>query len=174
MFIIINVIITLAGPLDCSLPTPLPLVGSAFYYDIIIHMCVSEIQKYGANPANIQWTVVRGDTATLRIDFLESDEQTHFDTSGWTYKATAYDPSGDFLDPLSVESFSGYITITANPNITKNWGTSFRSVVAELPFDVQVKIPGEIVSSGQEPSRTWTPVIGTICVLGDVTIGGSL
>jgi len=38
-----------------------------------------------------------------------------------------------------------------------------------LPFDLQITIPA---ASG-EPT-VWTPVIGTICVLGDITPGGSL
>ena len=42
-------------------------------------MCTSSIEKYGANPANIQWTVVRGDSATLKIEFLENDESTYLD-----------------------------------------------------------------------------------------------
>jgi hypothetical protein len=42
-------------------------------------------------------------------------------------------------------------------------------VVAELPFDLQITIPTD------GPNDTiWTPVIGTICVLGDITPGGSL
>ena len=41
-------------------------------------------------------------------------------------------------------------------------------VVAELPFDLQVTIS----DAGED--TVWTPVIGTICVLGDVSPGGSL
>ena len=66
-------------------------------------MCAPIIEKFGASPANIQWTVVRGDTATLLVEFLEDDEVTGFDTSDWTYTATAYDPVGDVLDELTVE-----------------------------------------------------------------------
>jgi hypothetical protein len=51
-------------------------------------MCVSTIEKYGATPANIQWTVVRGDSATLKVEFFEDDESTTYDTSDWTYSAT--------------------------------------------------------------------------------------
>jgi len=131
-------------------------------------MCTPELEKLGATPANIQWTVVRGDTATLKVEFFEDDEATYFDTSDWTFAATSYDAAGDFLDELSVTSENGYVIITAPAEITENWGTSFKSVVAELPFDLQVTIDdnGEIT--------TWTPVIGTICVIGDITPGGTL
>ena len=61
-------------------------------------MCVSTIEKYGASPANIQWTVVRGDSATLKVEFFEDDEITKYDTSDWTYSATSYDSNGDVLD----------------------------------------------------------------------------
>jgi len=131
-------------------------------------MCSPTIEKFGATPANIQWTVVRGDTATFRVDFLENDEVTPFDTEDWTYKATAYDKSGDLLDELIVEEYEGYVIVKATADLTANWGSAYRSVVAELPFDLQVKIV-----DGSDIT-IWSPVIGTICVLGDVTPGGSL
>ena len=131
-------------------------------------MCISPIEKYGAKPANVQWSVVRGDTGTLKIEFLNSDEITVFDTSAWTYKATAYDPSGEVLDDIPVEISEGYVTIVAPASLTSYWGTTYRSVVAELPFDLQATIPSE----GED--IVWTPVVGTICVLGNVTPGGSL
>lgn len=124
-------------------------------------MCTPE--KFGADPVNIQWRVVRGDSASLRIEFLEDDEKTYYDTSTWSYKSTSYDQSGDFLDELICTSGSGYVDIKATPEITKNWGTKFLSNVAELPFDLEVTIDDDIV---------WTPVIGTIYVLGDITQGG--
>lgn len=132
-------------------------------------MCTSSIEKYGANPANIQWTVVRGDSATLKIEFLENDEVTYIDNSDWTYLATAYDSSGDFLDDLPVFAGNGYIEIRVPADTTAFWGLNkYKSVVAELPFDIEVIIP-------TEPTEThWTPVIGTICVLGDVSPKGSL
>lgn len=131
-------------------------------------MCSPAIEKFGATPANIQWTVVRGDTATFRVDFLENDESTYFDTSDWSYSATAYDRSGDVLDELEVEVHAGYVIVKALAEVTANWGTAYRSVVAELPFDLQVIIDDE------DGAITWSPVIGTICVLGDVTPGGSI
>jgi hypothetical protein len=125
-------------------------------------MCGPEI--FGADPARIKWNVVRGDTSPLRVEFLEDDEVTYFNTSTWTYKATAYDPQSDFLDELEVTSHNGYVDILAPASITENWGTGFKSVVTELTFDLQVTIDDETV---------WTPVIGTINVLGDVS-GGNL
>lgn len=129
--------------------------------------CSSTIKRYGVNPANIQWNVVRGDTATLRIDFLQSNETTPWVTTGWTYKATAFDSSSELLDDLVITEGSGYVTITAPASTTINWGNQYKSVVAELQFDLEVTIP----QTGED--YVWTPVIGTICVLGDVT-GGSL
>lgn len=131
--------------------------------------CSPQIQKYGADPASVQWKVVRGDTASLEVEFLEIDETTPFDTDGWTYKATSYDATGSVLDDLPVTATTGVATITVDPCITEKWGTAYKTVVAELPFDLQITIP---VASG-EPT-VWTPVIGTICVLGDITPGGSL
>jgi hypothetical protein len=112
---------------------------------------------------------VRGDTASLEVQFLEIDETTPLDTDGWTFKATSYDPSGSVLDDLLVTATTGVATITADPCITEKWGTAYKTVVAELSFDLQINIP---VESGDP--IVWTPIIGTICVLGDITPGGSL
>jgi len=112
---------------------------------------------------------VRGDTASLEVEFLEIDETTPFDTDGWTYKATSYDATGSILDDLPVTATTGVAVITVDPCITEKWGTAYKTVVAELPFDLQITIPAVT----GEPT-VWTPVIGTICVLGDITPGGSL
>jgi hypothetical protein len=123
-------------------------------------MCGPEI--FGANPVKIKWNVVRGDSASLRVEFLENDEQTRFSTSEWTYKANAYDPKGDTIDELEVVSHNGYVDIKATPEITQYWGTGYTTQVAELTFDLEVIID----------EVTWTPVIGTIIVYGDIS--GSL
>ena len=129
---------------------------------------VSDVEKFGANPATIQWNIVRGDTATLVVDFLDDDEVTKWNTNTWSYKATAYDPTGDLLDELLISATTGSVTITAPASMTLSWGTAYKTIVAELPFDLQVQI------SDADEDTIWTPVIGTIRVLGDITPGGSL
>jgi len=126
-----------------------------------MNLCSPEI--FGADPARIKWNIVRGDTSPLRVEFLQDDEVTYFDTSDWTYEATSYDPQSDFLDSLEVIPGEGYVDILAPASITQFWGTGFKSVVTELTFDLQVTIDGETI---------WTPLIGTISVIGDIT--GSL
>ena len=141
------------------------------YYGIINNMCTPATEKLGATPAHVQWTVVRGNSSTLLIQFLEDDEVTSWDISEWTFLATAYDSSGDVLDNLDVIIDGSDVSIFVSANTSKNWGIAYRSVVAELPFDLQVVIP----ASGEETEDTiWTPVLGTICVLGNVTPGASL
>jgi hypothetical protein len=137
--------------------------------------CSPTIKQYGAEPVSIQWKVVRGNTAVLSVDFLEADEDTAWDTAGWTYKATSYDPQGNVLDDLSVVSTGpGSVDIVADSCVTEKWGTGYKSIVAELQFDLQVVIPGVAVTDGVEDDTIWTPIVGTICVIGNVTPGGSL
>lgn len=123
--------------------------------------CSPEI--FGANPAILKWQVVRGDTSSLRVEFFENDEVTPFDISDWDFASTTYDFRGDVLDELEVSTGNGYVDIMASSEITDFWGTGYSVTVAELAFDLQVTIDNSV----------WTPVIGTITVLGDVT-GGSL
>ena len=128
--------------------------------------CSPEI--FGADPVSIQWRVVRGDTGSLRVEFFQPNEIDFYNTEGWVFRATAYDQSGDILDALDCEPGEGFVDIKAYPSVTKNWGLRYTKNVAELPFDVQVTIP-ELIED-----TVWTPVIGTIFVLGDVTPGGTL
>jgi len=124
-------------------------------------LCSPEI--FGADPARIKWNIVRGDTSPLRVEFLQDDEVTYFDTSDWIFEATSYDPQSDVLDALEVTAGEGYVDIMAPASITGLWGTGFKSVVTELTFDLQVTIDEDTI---------WTPLIGTISVIGDIT--GSL
>jgi hypothetical protein len=118
---------------------------------------------FGANPINIQWKIVRGDTGVLSIEFFEDDESTPYDTEDWEFASTTYDFKGDVIDELEVEESDGVVTITAPADITKFWGFGYKETVAELAFDLQITIDDLV----------WTPVVGTIKVIGDVT-GGSL
>jgi hypothetical protein len=63
------------------------------------------------------------------------------------------------------------VTITAPASQTLNWGNDYKTVVAELPFDLQVIIEA---GSGAGEDTVWTPIVGTIVVIGDVSPGGSL
>jgi hypothetical protein len=118
--------------------------------------------QFGQKPINLRWNVTRGDTAKLRVEFLENDETTTFDISDWTFVSSSYDSKGEVVDELDVDVSENYIDIIAPADITENWGTGFSSVVAELGFDLEVIIDNEI----------WTPIVGTIVVSGDIT--GSL
>lgn len=126
--------------------------------------CSTNTDIFGADPARVQWKVIRGDSSSLRIQFLEDDEITPIDIDSWTFLSTAYNSYNGETEDLTVVPENGFIDIVVTPLQSSTWGSSYASVVAELPFDLQVTKPGDIV---------WTPVIGTICVLGDIT-GGSL
>lgn len=114
----------------------------------------------GADPAFVKWNVVRGDTSVLRVEFYERDEANPYDTTNWVYQSTVYDRKGNTLTTLDTVGSDGYVTITATPAITESWGSGIDDMVAELDFDVQVTIDNDVV---------WTPVIGVISVIGDIT-----
>jgi hypothetical protein len=118
-------------------------------------------ESFGNTPAIVKWNVVRGDTARLRVDFLQNDETTVIDIDEWNFASTTYDNRGDILDSLTVEVENGYVNIIATPEITSFWGSGYNGTVAEIAFDLEVQI-GDII---------WTPVLGTIKVAADVTAG---
>lgn len=118
--------------------------------------------QFGQKPIHLKWNVTRGDTAKLKVEFLQNDEVTYFDISDWTFASSAYDAKGDVVDELDVNVSTGYVEIVAPSDITETWGEGFSSVIAELAFDLEVTTTNEI----------WTPVIGTIVVAADIT--GSL
>lgn len=115
---------------------------------------------FGADPAVVKWQVVRGDSATMRVDFLDDDGVTPYDISTWTFKASSYDPRADVIDVLDVTTGSGYVDITATPETTELWGLGYRQVSANLSFDLEVTIDSQTI---------WTPIIGNITVLSDVS-----
>ena len=115
--------------------------------------------SFGLIPANITWSVVRGDTAQIFIEFLENDEATSYDISTWTFSSNAYDFKGDIIDELITDSNGLGVTITAPEDITQYWGAGYTDTVAELAFDLQVDLG----------NRIWTPLVGTIKVLADVS-----
>lgn len=127
---------------------------------------------FGADPVNIKWSVVRGDTSSITVSFLQDDEVTPYNISTWDFISTAYEKSTDLVDILTVtKPAPGTITITAPASITKDWGAGWGSKVGELMFDLQVTING----STDALDIVWTPLIGTISVIGDITYtGGSL
>ena len=116
---------------------------------------------FGSDPFNIKWNIVRGDTAVLRVDFTESDEVTFIDISRWDFQASSYNPSTGLSDDLEVDVGEGFVQIVAPSDITESWGAGVGKV-ADLRFDLQV-----ITDDGS----VWTPVLGTISVIGDITGG---
>ena len=124
-------------------------------------MSSCEPEIFGADPVTIRWNVVRGDTSTIRVDFLNDDETTSLDIDDWDFIASAYDRKTDIVDELEVEAFDGYAIVTAPAEITSLWGTTYGGTVAELSFDLEITIDETV----------WTPVIGTISVIGDVSTG---
>ena len=124
----------------------------------------TSVQKLGIKPVNMKWFVTRGDTSTIRVQFLEQDEVTSVDFSSWQFEATAFNNKDQIFDELEVSIDGTNVIITANSDLTEFWGTGVKTTVAELTFDLQVII---------DPFTIWTPIVGTITVLGDVT-GGRL
>jgi hypothetical protein len=116
--------------------------------------------NFGADPAFVQWKVVRGDTSKVRVEFYEVDGETPEDISGWTFLSTVYNVKTDDFDTLTVQAGTGYVDIIATPAITGAWGTGQSTVSTELRFDLQVTINSEV----------WTPVIGKIVVISDVSL----
>jgi hypothetical protein len=128
------------------------------------------MQTLGSNPAMINWRVVRGDTAKLRVSFLQKNEIDQYDTTGWEYSATAYDPKTETSYPLTIVLVDEYVDIIANAELTETWGAQQNTaIVAELSFDLQVSFPVE-----DDDPEIWTPIIGNITVIGDVTAGVSI
>jgi hypothetical protein len=116
--------------------------------------------EVGAAPANVLWNVVRGDTATLLVNFFENDEVTPIDTNNWTFAASAYDPRNNTTYTLDADEGNSSVNITASPEITELWGSGITSTVAELSFDLEVTRDDGVI---------WTPIVGQIKVAGDVT-----
>lgn len=125
---------------------------------------VNSRQVLGTKPLDIRWNVTRGDSSSIRVQFLELDEETSVDISTWIFEASAYDAKSKTFDDLEVEVDGSDVIITAPADLTEFWGRGIAKTVARLSFDLQVIV---------DRNTIWTPIVGTITVIGDVT-GGRL
>ena len=123
-------------------------------------MTICGPEVLGADPANIKWTIVRGDSASLRIEFFEEDGVTKSDIEGWTALSSTYDYRGDVIDNLETEVGDGYIDIFVTPETSRLWGAGYRPIAADLGFDLQITTTDGTI---------WTPVIGSISVIADIS-----
>jgi hypothetical protein len=121
-------------------------------------LCAEDV--IGSTPVNVKWNIVRGDTATLRIDFLEDDETTAYNISSWAIESTVYNPKTGARNDLEITKNNGWIVLTARSDLTAQWGDGFRYRVNELNFDVEVTLTDGTV---------WTPVVGVISLISDVS-----
>ena len=124
-------------------------------------LCAEEV--LGSTPVNIEWNIVRGDTATLRVDFLEDDEATLYDITNWGIEATVYNPKNGVTNELEITKNNGWIVVTAESDLTSQWGDGIRYRANELNFDIEVTL---------QDNTVWTPVIGVISLISDVTGAG--
>jgi hypothetical protein len=127
--------------------------------------CSKEIQTIGSNPAVINWKVIRGDTSRLRIEFLNNDEISNYDTSDWLFESTAYEKNTSEYYTLESIPNEGYVDIIASAELTSTWGSAKTGTVAELDFDLQITF---------DDGTVWTPVLGIINVTADTTLYGGL
>jgi len=112
----------------------------------------------GESPAKIVWNVVRGDDSSIEITLLD-DNGTALNTTGWTYSSKAR--NGYTLHNLTVTAVQNVVTIKAPALTTALWGAGeLTNPAAQLPFDLQVT---------KSDATKWTPVIGRIVVIPDVT-----
>jgi hypothetical protein len=121
-------------------------------------LCAEDV--LGSSPVNVKWNIVRGDTATLRIDFLEEDEVTPYNISSWVIESTVYNPKTGARNDLEITKNTGWIVVTARADITAQWGDGFRYRVNELNFDVEVTLADGTV---------WTPVVGVVSLISDIS-----
>ena len=92
-------------------------------------MAACKPDSFGANPVNVKWDIVRGDTSPLRIEFYQPNEVDLYDINGWEYAATAYDPKNDVSRGFSYSSRKTNLSnlkhqplLSCNPNIYKGSG----------------------------------------------------
>jgi hypothetical protein len=121
-------------------------------------LCAEDV--LGSSPVNVKWNIVRGDTATLRIDFLQDDEVTPYNISSWVIESTVYNPKTGARNDLEITKNSGWIVVTARADLTAQWGDGFRYRVNELNFDVEVTLADGTV---------WTPVVGVVSLISDIS-----
>lgn len=112
----------------------------------------------GEAPAKIIWNLVRGDDSSIDITLL-ADDGLPMNTDGWTYFSKA--SYNGTLYSLNTTSVDHVVTIKATANTTALWGEGkTTNPAAQLPFDLEAI---------RDDGTKWTPVIGRIVVVPDIT-----
>ena len=110
----------------------------------------------GSEPPQIEWTLVRGDTAAFRVHVTDNSK-TPLDLDGWTFAMDFYRPSTDTI----VLSTTPSIT---NDDILGSFTVALGASQSELlqtedQFDIQIS----------NDETVWTVGKGSVIVIEDIT-----
>ena len=117
----------------------------------------SESFSIGAEPPNVSWTVVRGDTAAFRV-YVTDENSDPLTIEDWDLAMDIVRPSSTnavivaVTPGISADDDDGEFTVALNANQSELLATN------DI-FDIQIS----------DATRTWTIAKGTITVIEDVT-----
>lgn len=132
------------------------LRGSASSYDI------------GNKPPRINWTVVRGDTASFRV-YVTDDEKQPLNIPDWTIKMEIKRPT-DSLDLGKITDAANIIiTLTPEADADDRDGEFTVSLSAAQSSILQTGDIFDIELSTAENNLVWTVAQGSMIILEDVT-----
>lgn len=110
----------------------------------------------GSPPPQINWTIVRGDTAAFRV-YVTDENRNPLVISEWTIEMDIYRPSTDTL------------IVTLTPEATVDDGPG-EFTVALTSAESDLLLTGDIFDIEMtDDQRVWTVAKGTMTVIADIT-----
>lgn len=129
----------------------------------------SDKYDIGEKPPYVNWTVVRGDTASFRV-YVTDDSKQPLNIPDWTIQMQIKRPSAPVVPGVITDNATLILNLTPAPDVDDAAGEFTVSLTAEQSnllqtndiFDIELSLPqNEIV---------WTVAQGKMIVLEDVTL----
>lgn len=123
----------------------------------------------GEKPPYVNWTVVRGDTASFRV-YLTDDERQPLNIPDWTISMQIKRPTTNPVVPGEITDTATLLyTITPTPDADDEEGEFTVSLTAAQTATLQTNDIWDIEVSLPQDEIVWTVAQGKMTILEDVT-----
>ena len=126
----------------------------------------SNVYSVGNVPPQVEWTVVRGDTAAFRV-YVTDDAKSPLNIEDWDISAKIKRPTSSADSGVITDAASVIFTLTPAAQLTDGPGEFTVSLLSSQSLDLET---GDIFDVQlTDPLHVWTVCQGKFIILEDVT-----
>lgn len=129
----------------------------------------SKTYDIGEKPPYVNWTVVRGDTASFRA-YVTDDEKNPLVIEDWTIQMQIKRPSAPVTPGVITDNATLILNLTPAPDVDDGPGEFTVNLTAEQSNLLQTNDIWDIEISLPQNEIVWTVAQGKMTILEDVTL----